>query len=190
MWKKCLFLSRVVFWGIFFGLRKLIIFKNISAHTVVTKLKRNNLRLRSIFEIEMPLWRRRQSFRFNLATTVGFKERQNRYFSKYNWLSFLFFLDSLYIVTDIFIGIKRFIISWPFIIHRNVWVYGTSLYQFNALGLAFQLFLESGWFFSYSLFLCTLNFPKNQIYLIFADNWANVRNFITLLNRFKKSSWN
>ena len=39
-------------------------------YTVVTKLKRNNLRLRSFFEIEMPLWRRRQSFHFNLVTTV------------------------------------------------------------------------------------------------------------------------
>ena len=33
-------------------------------YTEVTKLKRNNLRLRSFFEIEMPLWKGRQSFRF------------------------------------------------------------------------------------------------------------------------------
>ena len=40
---------------------------------VVTKLKLNNLRLRSFFEIEMPLWRRRQSsFCFILGTTVVF----------------------------------------------------------------------------------------------------------------------
>ena len=38
--------------------------------TVVTKLKQNNLRLRSLFEIEMPLWRRRQSFRYILVITV------------------------------------------------------------------------------------------------------------------------
>ena len=38
--------------------------------TVVTKLKRNNLRLCSFFELEMPLRRRRQSFRFILVTTV------------------------------------------------------------------------------------------------------------------------
>ena len=39
-------------------------------YTMVTKLKRNNLRLRSFFEKEMPLWRRRHSFQFILVTTV------------------------------------------------------------------------------------------------------------------------
>ena len=43
---------------------------NYDLYTVVTKLKRNNWRLRSFFEIEMLLWRRRQSFRFILVTTV------------------------------------------------------------------------------------------------------------------------
>ena len=37
---------------------------------MVTRLKRNNLRLRSLFEIEMPLLERRQSFRFILVITV------------------------------------------------------------------------------------------------------------------------
>ena len=36
----------------------------------VTKLKRNNLQLRSFFKIEMPLGKRRQSYRFILVTTV------------------------------------------------------------------------------------------------------------------------
>ena len=39
-------------------------------HTVVTKLKRNMLRLLSFFELEMPPRRRRQSFCFILVTTV------------------------------------------------------------------------------------------------------------------------
>ena len=39
-------------------------------NAVKIKLKRTNLRFRSFFEIEMPLWRRQQSFHFILVTTV------------------------------------------------------------------------------------------------------------------------
>ena len=42
---------------------------------VVTKLKRNNLRLRPFFEIEIPLRRRRQSFRFILVTAVKYLKK-------------------------------------------------------------------------------------------------------------------
>ena len=35
---------------------------NVHVYGMLTKLKRNNLCLRSFFEIEMPLWRKRHSF--------------------------------------------------------------------------------------------------------------------------------
>ena len=41
-------------------------------NTGITKIKQNNLRPRSFFEMEMPPWRRRQSFRFKLVITLEF----------------------------------------------------------------------------------------------------------------------
>ena len=55
--------------------------ETVGIHLVygVTKLKRKHFRLHTCLEIEMPLWRRRQSVRFILVTTVY---KQNHLFFK------------------------------------------------------------------------------------------------------------
>ena len=49
-----------------------VLYVYVNSSVFLTKLKRNNLGLRYFFEIKMPLWRRRQTFRFMLVTTTCF----------------------------------------------------------------------------------------------------------------------
>ena len=62
-------------------------------HTVKAKLKRNKLRLRSLIEVEMPLWRRRQWFCF-------------KYWLSPFWKNFiLIFLSNIIETTENYSGI-------------------------------------------------------------------------------------